>query len=603
MAQAEKTQPIATMFAASLLALFLGISSVVGDEEIHKLKLNEIQVLGTQKSYHVAPPAKAYEFLVDVDKLLSTDYSRSADQSHLSLQDQLDKQNIRQLDFDLFWDPHGGLYSKPVGAHMGDFTLFADFVNGTKEVFDSFGDAFEVVGQGFVDGFEIVKNAFRSERQTNTMDQAGFKVMNLNDFDYNTNCQTLGECLNQVKEWSVANPGHIPLTVFLEPKDIQLEKELKKKLTSAIYNFLTSVKILPIAKPPTIGTNELNALEREVLSIFDNSSLILPDMVRGASATLEEAVLTNGWPLLDDVLGKVMFVLESKRDIYVADSPNLAGRVFFTSQASPGQPDAAVISVYNPTSENITALVRQGYMVQTMADTVNLEFSQGWQEAALASGAQFVSTNYPAPQGPTQNINKNYSVSLPVSCNPVLTSETECALFINGAWGEWSDWSTCTGSCGASGTQSRSRKCDDPEPENGGEACSNTVSTTETRTCVAGCLGGEASQISDDHHDDDDDDDDDDDNVVAIVCGVLGGILLLAIIIFFIVRRKRNRKNDSETPLPPVIPVMGCPYCHETNCQCQDKKTQAPPPYSIEPPPVPYYNSAMPLDKANAAFN
>ena len=47
-------------------------------------------------------------------------------------------------------------------------------------------------------------------------------------------------------------------------------------------------------------------------------------------------------------------------------------------------------------------------------------------------------------------------------------------------WGSWGSYSTCTKSCGI-GTQTRSRKCNNPAPAGGGSAC--TGDSKETSNC------------------------------------------------------------------------------------------------------------------------
>lgn len=49
-----------------------------------------------------------------------------------------------------------------------------------------------------------------------------------------------------------------------------------------------------------------------------------------------------------------------------------------------------------------------------------------------------------------------------------LCNENPCP--INGQWSEWSNWSECSATCGG-GVKERTRKCDSPEPQNGGESC------------------------------------------------------------------------------------------------------------------------------------
>ena len=65
---------------------------------------------------------------------------------------------------------------------------------------------------------------------------------------------------------------------------------------------------------------------------------------------------------------------------------------------------------------------------------------------------------------------------------------------IDGNWGQWSEWSDCSNSCG-DGTQTRTRECSDPAPENGGADCEGD--DNESRTCNLGdCLTGTLMSFS-----------------------------------------------------------------------------------------------------------
>jgi len=61
-------------------------------------------------------------------------------------------------------------------------------------------------------------------------------------------------------------------------------------------------------------------------------------------------------------------------------------------------------------------------------------------------------------------------------------SDGYCVL--HGAWGVWTSWTTCTKSCGT-GSRSRTRQCNNPAPINGGNTCSGASS--ETSACNAHC--------------------------------------------------------------------------------------------------------------------
>ncbi|MDR3519370.1 MAG: CARDB domain-containing protein [Candidatus Pacebacteria bacterium] len=53
-------------------------------------------------------------------------------------------------------------------------------------------------------------------------------------------------------------------------------------------------------------------------------------------------------------------------------------------------------------------------------------------------------------------------------------------VYVNGGWSGWSGWGTCSMSCGG-GTQTATRTCTHPAPQNGGQGCSG--SDTESQSC------------------------------------------------------------------------------------------------------------------------
>ena len=64
---------------------------------------------------------------------------------------------------------------------------------------------------------------------------------------------------------------------------------------------------------------------------------------------------------------------------------------------------------------------------------------------------------------------------------------------VDGGLGEWSDFTECSASCG-SGSQSRTRPCNNPVPAYGGKDCSDTISTQQRECNVRECPGN-ISQI------------------------------------------------------------------------------------------------------------
>jgi Phosphoinositide phospholipase C, Ca2+-dependent len=143
-------------------------------------------------------------------------------------------------------------------------------------------------------------------------------------------------------------------------------------------------------------------------------------------------VVRRGWPSLRSARGRVMFLMDNNPGFvsaaYTAGRPSLQGRVLFTN-SRPGSPDAAFVKRNEPRAvglAQIQALVRAGYLVRTLSDEPVATVLSGDKtrlRAALASGAQVVSTDFPEV-GMSARYDRDYVVALPeggpARCNPVL---------------------------------------------------------------------------------------------------------------------------------------------------------------------------------------
>lgn len=341
------------------------------------LKLNQIQVIGTHNSFHVAAPAGEHALL----EALDPEQAAQRTYTHQSLTNQVSDEKIRQIELDIFADAKGGLYANPALRRQAKLPPLTD---------------------------EIPELA-----------QPGTKVLHEQDVDYHSVCPSLVTCLTELKTWSDANPRHVPVAVNLQFKDGPLifavpDQAVPEKWTAAA----------------------MDAMDAEITSVFAKDEIITPDDIRGDKATLEEAVLAGDWPTLGESRGKVLFLMinpEPYRSIYLEGHPNLAGRILFTN-AQPGQPDASYVGIDDPVADGaeIDDLVAKGYLVRTRADEPNVQGrtgDTGRRDAALASGAQWISTDYPGPDGAKQQYGTDYLVELPgfraARCNPV-TAPDDC---------------------------------------------------------------------------------------------------------------------------------------------------------------------------------
>lgn len=219
----------------------------------------------------------------------------------------------------------------------------------------------------------------------------GFKVMHIEQLDQGSTCPLLTTCLQQIEDWSDDNPRHVPMTVLLELKDTD------------------DLPFPPAPSPMTPAA--LHDLDTTIRTVLAEDDLVTPDFIRGVgraggadgAGTVYDnpnaAVTGFGWPRLDDVRGRVMFVLDNERTDYVDGDPTLAGRVAFPPSV-PGAPDAAFLKLNDSINDDIAEAVEAGYIVRTRADfpvETGLTGDASNREAALASGAQFISGDYLTP--------------------------------------------------------------------------------------------------------------------------------------------------------------------------------------------------------------
>lgn len=235
-------------------------------------------------------------------------------------------------------------------------------------------------------------------------DPEEIRVLHNPEYDFETTCETFEECLETLLTWSEANPDHVPIIVLVQAKRYWMEEGGE------------AAKVF--------AADALNQLDAELLSVFPLEKLIMPDDVRGDAKTLEAAILSNGWPTLEQTRGRFLFALHDRleiSDVYAKDRPSLEGRPMFSTTRA-GRPDASILVINNPTDPEITVRVKQGYIVRTRADANVKEPEAGdthRRDAALASGAHIVTTDFPVNQPHPET---GYFVSLPggvaARCHP-----------------------------------------------------------------------------------------------------------------------------------------------------------------------------------------
>jgi hypothetical protein len=231
-----------------------------------------------------------------------------------------------------------------------------------------------------------------------------FEVFHVPLLDEGTTCRKLADGLQRVRTWSESHPRHVPISILFELKKEgpKLDRNVKR-----------------------IDAAALDHLDEVLRAAFPPARLITPDDVRKEAATLREALGSGGWPTLKEARGRVFFILHDdaeQRELYTAGRPSLEGRAMFV-RSDPSRPDAATLILDNPRDPKIPELCRAGFFIRTRADSdlgANYQRNLARRDAALASGAHILSTDFPAGEAQADT---GYCVEFPDSAparvNPV----------------------------------------------------------------------------------------------------------------------------------------------------------------------------------------
>lgn len=228
-------------------------------------RLNEIRVLASHNSYKKKPNPKVLKFLSRFKKQLGASNDPiQLDYGHLPLSEQFDKYGIRGIEIDINYDPNGGLYSK----RKLNMFLFG------------------------------IRQRVKDKRMT----EPGFKVLHIADVDYETNYLTFKDVLTEVKNWSENHPNHTPLFINIEAKGSNPGDESK---------FLRK---MGFKKAIPFDSIAYQILDQEIFSVLSKDNIFFPKELKGIYSSIQNRIRTEGWPLLTECLGKIIFILEGNNE-------------------------------------------------------------------------------------------------------------------------------------------------------------------------------------------------------------------------------------------------------------------------------------------------
>jgi hypothetical protein len=372
-----KNYIIGSLAAAALLAGVAVAQAPTpgGAPSEDSLQINQIQVVGTHNSYAMPADPRVMALMAprlsmlmqSMVKTLSpdkaaamqdehpggiTDMAKTLDYVQMPLQAQL-RSGVRSLEIDMQPDPKGGAYADPLPYR-------------------------QLREQGVTDLAPI----YRDE-----LSKPGMKVFHVADLDFRSQCPTLKSCLTILKQWSDSEPNHSPVFILLEPKLSGLDKAIPG-----------AAVVSPFDKAA------FEEVDDSIRTILGRDKVFTPDDLRGDMPTLEAAALAKRWPTVAQARGKFLFLyLVPGMNLpafapYLDGRPSLQGRMAFV-QGKAGMAHTAFMLFDNALTRgaDIRDAVQKGYLVRTRADIDTADARKGdgaRRDAALASGAQIVSTDY-----------------------------------------------------------------------------------------------------------------------------------------------------------------------------------------------------------------
>lgn len=355
-------------------------NSLGGEAAAFSPSLSAMQFIGTHNSYHVEPDDTVKQIMLESNYSESDEWPArklvpALSFTHPPIIDQLDM-GLRLFEFDMHDDPQGGRFAQP-------------------------GLLLAIAQRG--------QSAALDQGTAATLQEPGIKVFHTADTDIKSRCLLLTRCLELIRDWSLGNPGHIPIIIQLETKESR-----KPALLDAYVP----------AEPAPFNSQAWARLHTEIFTVFTPEHVVLPEEVRGPFQSLNEAVKRIGWPRLDQLRGRVIFMLldsDEKQRGYIEFAESNGTPLVLFPTLHHRDPNTAWLVRANPKSRDIRRRVSEGFLVYTRADkhtTQARERDFTRRDRALLSGAQLISTDFPVADVRYSD----YSVSIQgryVGCNGV----------------------------------------------------------------------------------------------------------------------------------------------------------------------------------------
>ena len=194
--------------------------------------------------------------------------------------------------------------------------------------------------------------------------------------DNRSSCQDFETALEELKLWSAHNPRHLPLIVLIEPKEIEFafgnRRPFDAECAIALDGVIRSVM------------GDLLLTPGETVGEYDSFAAMRAD---------------DGWPLLEDCRGRVLFVLHpcSVTEDYIERDRTVRTQAMFPCLRYGGIHEEYASFILDNNPNSVTEHPEEAalrLMVRTRADDYP-DFSGERYADADRCGAQIVTTDFP----------------------------------------------------------------------------------------------------------------------------------------------------------------------------------------------------------------
>jgi hypothetical protein len=292
-------------------------------------KINGLRWLGSHNSYRpdLDPAALAHQ------RQVMGEHSRGVEYGHPPISDQLDL-GVRQLEFDPYADPAGGLYAAPYANDPARLAI---------------------------------------------MRTPGAKVLHAPVVDARTLCLRLSDCFGEVATWSKAHPDHQLIVITKEEPFNTPGIPDPPPWTQADFAALDADAVAAFGRDRIIAPDDVRGQRATLREAVTSGDWPTADSARG-----KVLLVLDANPRVEDA--------------YRAGHASLKGRMLFGLYMEDQPEAALFnIQDPRPEEDRIRSLVAQGFLVRTRSDagtTEAREHDLNRLRSAERSGAQIISSDY-----------------------------------------------------------------------------------------------------------------------------------------------------------------------------------------------------------------